>query len=421
MLVVEDRLMKELREKYADLLLKKCVYSKNKSLFISYDRTNIEFIKILIHRAKQLGFKNILVDEKDIVLEHKLLDELSISEIKFHPYFYNNIWDQAIQEKCAFLLASTEFPNYFDDIDDDKRIVANESKNKSRINYLKRVMNDSISWTIFVLPNKLWANNLFPNDSNSYEKLENLIYSFCMIENYNPIKKWNQYINIENKKTSYLNQLNIKELMFKNSLGTNIAIGLAKNYIFKTLDNNHCIENMPTYSIWTAPHKYNAEGIIYGSMPITYQNYNIVEYWFKLSRGKIIDYDAKVGKQYLDHFFSKGDSYMRLGEIALVDFDSPISRTNKTYKNNLFDENVSTHLAFGCAYQNTIQNGKDMDEDELDKNGCNVCPEHMDFTIGTNDLQIIAKTHDNKEFELFKNGSFNYELINASSPFINRK
>ena len=409
--------MKELREKYIDLLLRKCVYPKNKSLFISYDKSNIEFIRLLIKRAKQLGFKNILVNETDVVLEHKLLEELSINEIKMHSYFCNSIFDQAIQEQCAFLLVSTAFPNYFDDIDIDKRIAANEVKAKSRVNYLKSVMKDSISWTIFALPNRIWANKLFPNNSNSYEKLERLVYSFCMIESHNPIEKWNQYINIENEKTSFLNQLKIKELVFKNSLGTNITLGLANNYIFRSLDNNHCIENMPTYSIWTAPHKYIAEGIICGSMPITYQNCNIEGYWFKLSKGKVIDYGAKTGKQYLDNFFSKGDSYRRLGEIALIDFDSPISRTNKIYENNLFDENVATHLALGCAYQNTIRNGIDMDNDELDKNGCNVCNEHMDFTIGTNDLQIIAKTYDNKEYEIFKNGSFNYELINKSSPF----
>ena len=59
-----------------------------------------------------------------------------------------------------------------------------------------------------------------------------------------------------------------------------------------------------------------------------------------------------------------------------------------------------------------------MSEIELDKAGCNVCPQHMDFTIGTNDLTIIAKTYDNKEFVIFKNGNFNYDLIHKKSPFI---
>lgn len=412
--------MTKLEEKYMELLLNKCIYPKNKSLFISYDKCNISFIKKLINKAKDYGFEDILIEEKDITLEYQLLNQLSIDEIKYHPYFCNETWNKAIDKKCAFLLASTTFPNYFDDIDSKKIIAASQAKTKTQKKYIESVMNDSISWTIFGLPNKLWAEKLFPNDNNSYEKLENLIYSFCMIEKDNPIDNWNQYIYIENKKTRYLNKLNIKEIILKNNLGTYMTMGLADNYIFRSLEKNHCIENLPTYSIWTTPHKYNVEGIIYGSMPITYKGYNIENYWFKFSNGKVTDYGAKKGKQYLDDFFSKEDSYKRLGEIAIIDFNSPISRTKITYNNNLFDENVSTHLAFGSAYQNTIQNGVNMSKEELDTVGCNVCPEHMDFTIGTEDLIIIARTYDNEEIKIFKNGNFNYDLINETSPFVKK-
>lgn len=100
------------------------------------------------------------------------------------------------EKNVLFLLASTNFPNYFDDIDSRKIIAANQAKSETQKKYIESVMNYSISWTIFGLPNKIWAKKLFPNDDNSYKKLENLIYSFCMIESDNPIEKWNQYIDI---------------------------------------------------------------------------------------------------------------------------------------------------------------------------------------------------------------------------------
>ena len=409
--------MEELRKKYIDLLLNKCIYPKNNSLFISYEKENIDFITLLIQRAKQLGFENFLMEERDIALEHKLLCKLSIQEIKTHPYFCNNVWNQAVEGNYAFLIESTTFPHYLDDIEEDKIIAMNQTTMKTYSEYMKSVMNDSISWTIFALPNQLWAKTLFPEENYPYQKLEKLIYSFCMVDTTNPIEAWNQYIHLEKKKTIYLNQLNIKELIFKNGLGTNITITLPQNYIFRSLENNHCIENIPIYSVWTLPHKYLVDGIIYGSMPITYLNYHIDKYWFKFSNGKVVDYDAELGKEYLDEFFSRDDSHMRLGEIAIVDSNSPISKTKMIYNNNLFDENIGTHLAFGSAYQNTIQGGIKMDTEELDKSGCNVCSAHMDFTIGTSDLKIIAKTYDNYEFEIFKHGNFNYELINEDGPF----
>ena len=409
--------MEELRKKYIDLLLNQCIYPKNKSLFISYEKEHIGFITLLIERAKQLGFENILMEERDITLEHKLLTELSVQEIVSHPYFYNTIWDQAVEGNYAFLIESTKVPHYLDDIEGSKKIAANEATMRTYRKYMESVMNDSISWTLFALPNRFWAKTLFPKERDSYQKLEELIYSFCMVDTSNPIDAWNQYIRLENKKTAYLNQLNIQELIFKNSLGTNVTISLPKNYIFRSLENNHCIENIPTYSVWTLPHKYIVDGTIYGSTPITYQNFSIEEYWFQFLNGKVVNYDAKVGREYLDHFFSRGDSHMRLGEIAIVDYNSPISKTGMIYHNNLLDENVGTHLAFGSAYQNTIQGGIKMSEEELNKAGCNVCSDHMDFTIGTSDLKIIAKTYDHREFEIFKQGNFNYELINENSPF----
>ena len=43
--------MNELEEKYIDLLLNKCIYPKSKSLFISYDKCNVDFIEKLIKKS----------------------------------------------------------------------------------------------------------------------------------------------------------------------------------------------------------------------------------------------------------------------------------------------------------------------------------------------------------------------------------
>ena len=174
---------------------------------------------------------------------------------------------------------------------------------------------------------------------------------------------------------------------------------------------------MPTYSIWTTPNKYMVDGIVYISVPIVHNSIEIKNAWFQFKNGELIDYNAEIGKWYLEKFFSYGDEYKHLGEIALIDYNSPIAKTNRNYNCNLFNENISTHLAFGNSYQNTIKNGINMNDYELDKIGCNVCGGHLDFSIGTNDLSVKVITKDNKEIEIFTNGSFNYNLINESSPF----
>lgn len=409
--------MELLREKYIELLLNKCIYPKKKNLFISYDKCNKNFIKDLVNKAKEIGYEKILLDEVDIFIERKLLSVLSVEEIKDCNYFKKDIWNKAIEEDCAFLLATTSFPNILDDIESEKINVANELKIQSQKRYFDCVMNDSISWSIFGLPNKIWAESLFPNDVNSYEKLEKLIFSFCLINDNNVLNSWDNYINVEIKKTNFLNNLKIKKMILKNKFGTYLTMSLVDDYIFRSLENNHCIENMPTYSIWTAPHKNKVDGVVYGTMPITYRHSNINNYWFKFRDGKVIEYNAEVGKEYLDEFFLRDVNNRCLGEIAIIDYNSPIAKTNKIYNNNLFDENVSTHLALGSAYKNTIIGGTDLNLKELKNKGLNICNEHMDFTIGSEDLSIIVITEDDKEIEIFKDGNFDYNLIEEISPF----
>ena len=407
-----------MEEKYINFILNRCIYPKSNSLFILYYKDNKDFIDKLIKRASTDGYENILTIEQDIELEHQLLMELTSDEIINHPYFNNPIWQKAAEEKYVLLNADSNYPNYFDDIPNSKILAVNKVKGLVRKRYNERIAEDSISWTIFALPNSYWAKRLFPDSDDAYKKLEEMIYSFSMIDNNYSENSFDNYLRIENKKINYLNNLDIKELKLTSDLGTNLTMGLVDNYIFRALEQNHCVENLPTYSVWSMPHKYQTNGIVMGSLPITHRRANVVDYWFQFKDGKVIDYDAKIGKEYLDDYFSKGEDHKRLGEIAIIDSNSPIAKTNKVYNFNLFDENISTHLALGMAYKNTIKNGTIMSNEELDKNGCNVCSDHLDFTIGINSLNIVAVTKNNEEVEIYRNGKFNYELIGEECPFI---
>ena len=54
-----------------------------------------------------------------------------------------------------------------------------------------------------------------------------------------------------------------------------------------------------------------------------------------------------------------------------------------------------------------IKDANDMIEEELEQLGYNKSKNHVDMMIGTKDLNITAKTFDNKEIQIFKDGSFN--------------
>ena len=115
---------------------------------------------------------------------------------------------------------------------------------------------------------------------------------------------------------------------------------------------------------------------------------------------------ADEGEETLKAAISLDEGASRLGEVALVPYDSPISNQKLLYYNTLFDENASCHLAFGEAYAECVRGGTEMSKEELRAAGLNDSITHVDFMVGTADLTITGYTRDGREVPVFVNGNF---------------
>jgi aminopeptidase len=78
----------------------------------------------------------------------------------------------------------------------------------------------------------------------------------------------------------------------------------------------------------------------------------------------------------------------RLGEVALVPNSSPISQTGRLFYNTLFDENAASHVALGAAYKFTLRGGEGMSDDAFEAAGGNRSATHVDFMIGSGELDV---------------------------------
>lgn len=383
-----------MEEKYIDLLLKRCLnFDKSKILFINYDKVNKSFVDKVVKRAKELGVEEIYLDENDIYsLRDKLLN-LSIEEIENDPYFDKSIWDTYASKYASFMMLDAEFPGVLDDVEPIKIAVAGNTRRKSRPLFRKMEGNNEIPWVIAALPNEVWANDIF----DSYQELEDAIYKMCMVDMDDPIEAWNNYVVNLKKKSDYLNSLNIQKLHYKNSKGTDLYLTMPSNNMWTSVADDikdNMLVNMPSYEVFTTPDYRYTEGIVYSSKPLLYGGGIVDDFYVKFENGKVVDYDAKVGKDILKGIIESDDNSCYLGECALVDFNSPISNTGKVFKTTLFDENASCHLALGDGFNLTIPNGIDMSRDELLERGINQSNNHVDFMIGTEDLVIEAITPD---------------------------
>ena len=168
---------------------------------------------------------------------------------------------------------------------------------------------------------------------------------------------------------------------------------------------------MPSYEIFTSPDFQKTEGIVYASKPLNYNGIYIHDFWLKFHKGKVVDYDDKTGKDMLKEIIFSDEASCYLGECALVEKTSPIAQMNVTFGTTLIDENASCHLALGAGFPECIQNGFQLSEEELIQKGVNVSKTHVDFMIGTPDLEIKGITADKKEVLIFKEGQFEHGFL----------
>ena len=214
------------------------------------------------------------------------------------------------------------------------------------------------------------------------------------------------YIKTQIKKVQILNNLNIEKLHYENSLGTDLYVYLPDKYKYESALDNGIMVNMPSYEIFTSPIYNKTEGIVYSTKPLIYNGGVIDEFYLKFKNGKVVSYDAKKGKELLKIILEMDEYSSYLGEAALVEYDSPISKMNINFKTTLIDENASCHLALGAGFRECIEDGINSNDLKLKEKGINISKTHVDFMIGNKDLKITAYTHEGEIIPIFENGNF---------------
>ncbi len=142
------------------------------------------------------------------------------------------------------------------------------------------------------------------------------------------------------------------------------------------------------------------------SLPLNYNGNLIEDFWFSFKDGLVADYGARSGVATLKELLDLDEGAKRLGEVALVPHDSPISNLGILFYNTLFDENASCHFALGKAYPTCIAGGSDMTKEQLLAAGANDSLVHVDFMVGSADLSITGIKVDGTEVQVFKKGNF---------------
>ncbi|MEK4387404.1 aminopeptidase [Solibacillus sp. FSL W7-1464] len=399
--------------KYAELAVKIGVnIHPNQYLYIAASIESAPFVQVVTKVAYEIGAKQVFVDYTDDQITRTRYELAPDDSFDFFPPWKVQEREWLAEEGAAFMSIVSQSPDLLSGID-SKRIAAFQKASGTALNkYRQYVQSDKISWTVIAAPSKQWARKVFPDlpEEKQVEALWDAIFKATRADLDNPVEAWAQHNDNLHEKVDYLNNKNYAKLHYT-APGTDLTIELPKGHLWCGAGSvnekgEEFMANMPTEEVFTVPHKDGVNGYVSSTKPLSYGGNIIDNFKLTFENGRIVKVEAEQGEEVLKNLIATDEGSHYLGEVALVPFHSPISQSNILFYNTLFDENASNHLAIGSAYAFCIEGGKTMSRDELKANGLNESITHVDFMIGSEQMNIDGITEDEQAEPVFRNGNW---------------
>jgi aminopeptidase len=318
----------------------------------------------------------------------------------------------AYKNGAARLAIVGEDPSLLAKEDPEKVSRANRARSKAYMPALNLISNFDINWTIVSAATPAWAKAVFPNDPEeiAVAKLWSAIFSASRVDTPDPIAAWEAHNASLQARTRMLNEKNYAALHFRGP-GTDLRVGLADGHEWaggstRAKNGIVCNANIPTEEVFTTPHKGRVEGTVTSTKPLSYNGTLIQDIQVRFEGGRIVESRARTGEAVLGKVLDTDEGARRLGEVALVPYSSPISKSGLLFYNTLFDENASSHIALGQAYSKCIRDGGTMSEDELAARGANRSLIHIDWMIGSDQVDVDGITADGRSEPLMRKGEW---------------
>lgn len=359
------------------------------------------------YKAGAVYVEPIYTDERITRIRFEYANPESITEV---PNWMLTRYEEYYERMDAELAIHSSDPELLSGIDPDL-IAKNRKATAEKFEPLRKYENTT-NWCVVATASPAWAQKVFPAvpAKEAVEKLWEEIFASCRIHTADPVAAWQEHVEKLKKYRDYLNAQKFTALHYS-APGTDLTIGLPEKHLWQGAQAEFKngitgIPNLPTEEVFTTPHKDKVDGTVTSTMPLNYSGVLIEDFSLTFENGRAVKVTAKKGEETLKKLIETDENAARLGECALVPNSSPISQRKILFYNTLFDENASCHVAIGNSYRDTIVSGEDMTEEEFATAGGNKSLTHVDFMIGSDQLDIDGIKSDGSRVPVFRKGEW---------------
>lgn len=397
--------------RYAELAVKKGVnIQPGQQLEVRADISQAPLVRHVVKAAYAAGAKQVFVNWSDEETGKIRYFNAPADSFKEFPDWLKARFEQLAEEKTAFLSIVSDDPDALNGVESSRISDANRAAGQALAKWRQYVMSDNVSWSIVAGASEAWAQKVFPGRDDAVAALWQAIFAATRMDQEDVVAAWDTHDQSLRSRAKLLTEKKYAKLHYK-APGTELTIGLPKKHVFlggggPNVDGIDFIANMPTEEVFTLADKDSVEGHVSSTKPLSYSGNLIDEFTLWFEGGKVVKAEAKKGQAALDELLNMDEGARRIGEVALVPDDSPISNSGLLFYNTLFDENASCHLALGRAYSTCLEGGPSMSQEELAANGANDSMTHVDFMIGSAKMNIDGEREDGTREAIMRDGNW---------------
>lgn len=404
-------------QRYADLLVHKgAALKEGQELVLEAPVERVDFARMVVKSAYEAGAGHVTVIWHDDVVQRLTYQNVAMPFFEHTPSWQREQLNTLAEAGASFLFLEGSDPSILDGIDPAKPAAAARSRNSECTSFRNGMDFGMNVWCIAGVPVESWATKVFPGVSGdeAVGRLWAAILSVSRADGDDPEAAWDSHNANFQRNLRFLNGHAFDALRYKADNGTDLTVGLNKGHVWEggastTVDGVSFFPNIPTEEVFTTPDRLRTEGVVHSALPLVHAGNIVEDFWFRFEDGRVVDYGAKSGREILEHILKSDDNASYLGECALISKDTPIRQSGILFYDTLYDENASCHLALGMGFPECIEGGFDMDKDQLLAHGVNQSVTHVDFMIGSDDLNVWGVEPDGTEVPVFADGRWAWD------------
>ncbi|MUG48254.1 aminopeptidase [Paenibacillus woosongensis] len=400
-------------QKYAELAVKIGVQiQKGQNLIINATIDSAELVRLIVKEAYNEGARFVKVNWSDDTVTRLRYDMAADESFLDEPKWYAGEMLEFVENNAAVLHVISSDPDLLNGVPTERLTNHQKTYSKAMTKYRQLQMANFFTWSIVAVPSKAWAAKVFPDlpVDQQVPALWEAIFRTVRVDQPDPVAAWKEHIANLSQKADYLNRKKFQKLHYV-APGTDLTIELPADHLWVAAESDNdkgvsFLANLPTEEVFTAPLKTGVNGTVSSTKPLSYSGNIIDKFSLTFENGKIVGYKAEQGEATLKQLVEMDDGASYLGEVALVPHGSPISQSGLLFYNTLFDENASNHLAIGAGYAFTLNGGTTMSQEQLQEAGLNQSLVHVDFMIGSGEMDIYGISSDGEQEQIFSKGNW---------------